>query len=63
MTREILSGKASELHQPGLPEQARLEVPIKPSATKEIAHPTDALAGAFPEWDLLPAAQFIRRVK
>jgi hypothetical protein len=23
----------------------------------------DALAGAFPEWDLLPASPFIRRVK
>ncbi|MBK4735245.1 hypothetical protein [Noviherbaspirillum pedocola] len=63
MTREILSGNASELHQPGLPEQARLEVPIKPSATKDVAHPADALAAAFPEWDLLPGTQFIRRVK
>ncbi|TXC79083.1 hypothetical protein [Paraburkholderia azotifigens] len=23
----------------------------------------DALAGAFPEWDLLPATPFVRRVK
>ena len=28
-----------------------------------VAQPVDALAGALPVWDLLPATPFIRRVK
>jgi hypothetical protein len=37
--------------------------PAAPAAPAQKAVPQDALAGAFPAWDLLPATPFIRRVK
>lgn len=36
---------------------------VDPVPVAASADPRDALAGALPAWDLLPAAPFIRRVK
>ena len=42
-------------------------IPVAPKSAVEApavrAPQRDALAGAFPNWDLVPQTQFIRRVK
>ncbi len=64
MAREILH--ESSAHQPAagsaqVAANAPLsETPVSPFG--DTGH-RDALAGAFPEWDLAPAVPFVRRVK
>lgn len=41
------------------PISERAGVVVEETATRE--HPADPLAGALPEWDLLPGTQFLRR--
>ncbi|MDQ2150173.1 hypothetical protein RBI22_15760 [Alcaligenaceae bacterium C4P045] len=59
MTREILAGTPAPVttSEPAAPKATLSAVP-----TTANEHP-DALAGALPDWDLLPATPFIRRVK
>jgi len=59
MTREILAGTPAPTttSEPAAPKATLTAVPMPANE-----HP-DALAGALPEWDLLPATPFIRRVK
>lgn len=60
MTREFLSAPSAAPAAAAIAAAARV-APV-PAATPPLlpAHP---LAGAFPAWDLLPAAPFVRRVK
>lgn len=62
MTREILTNNAQ---QPVLPKADEVATPAQAPSAASPSKPTarDALAGAFPDWDLLPATQFVRRVK
>lgn len=64
MAREILP--ESTISQTStVPDQslARVTVSDPPMAPFGDDNRRDALAGAFPEWDLLPAVPFVRRVK
>lgn len=60
MTQDFLSGpsqqQASPVQAPPHPHAAQTAAPPAP------AH-NDVLAGAFPEWDILPAVPFVRRIK
>lgn len=61
MTRQFLNDQPASASVPasaGAPSGV-------PAAPVRDARPVlqDALAGAFPAWDLLPATPFIRRVK
>jgi len=58
MAREILPTASLPSAQPVVAPQA---API--SAQASPPQERDALAGALPEWDLLPASPFVRRVK
>jgi hypothetical protein len=55
MTREFLSAPSAA------PAPAARVTPV-PAATPQ-QQPAHPLAGAFPAWDLLPAAPFVCRVK
>lgn len=58
MVREILPPSNPSNTAPTPPAQP----PLAPAATVQpVAH--DALAGALPSWDLLPASPFVRRIK
>ncbi|MDH1379636.1 hypothetical protein N5J07_09260 [Comamonas aquatica] len=58
MVREILPPSNPSDTAPTPPAQT----PLAPAATvQHVAH--DALAGALPSWDLLPASPFVRRIK
>jgi hypothetical protein len=51
-----------------IPESAQPATPADPAPVaiamqQPASDPRDALAGALPAWDLLPASPFIRRVK
>lgn len=51
-----------------IPENAQPATPADPAlvataAQQPASDPRDALAGALPAWDPLPASPFIRRVK
>lgn len=46
--------------RPGLAPAPAVSAPAAPPALDDAR---DALAGALPAWDLLPATPFIRRVK
>lgn len=64
MAREILH--ESNAQQPAAgSEQVAANAPLSepPISPFGDASHGDALAGAFPEWDLVPAAPFVRRVK
>lgn len=60
MPREILND-ATAPAQPVPPRPAAQQAPQP--ATPLPQDMPDALAGALPTWDLLPASPFIRRVK
>jgi len=61
MNRVIIPG-ATAPTSPTLPAvPAPIAAPTPPQQT--LAEAPDALAGALPAWDLLPATPFIRRVK
>lgn len=62
MTRQFLTDPAAQA-QPA--DSAPGVRPADPAPAQASPVPTrqDALAGAFPEWDLLPETPFIRRVK
>jgi hypothetical protein len=61
MNRVIIPG-ATAPASPTLPAvPAPIAAPTPPQQT--LAEAPDALAGALPAWDLLPATPFIRRVK
>lgn len=59
MTRDILGQQPAPAPQPA-PDT--VDVVQTASADAQAARP-DALAGALPAWDLLPAMPFVRRVK
>lgn len=64
MIRQISPGPALTPE----PQPAAAATPAAEPATASAASPApadvrDALAGALPAWDLLPASPFIRRVK
>jgi len=59
MTRDILGKQPAPALQPA-PDTVDVVQPASPDA--QAARP-DALAGALPAWDLLPAMPFVRRVK
>lgn len=61
MPREILpvNPAAEALH---LNATAKIQTTPQP-AQADLSLDKDALAGALPAWDLLPASPFIRRVK
>jgi hypothetical protein len=64
MAREILN--ESNAMQPAAgSEQVAANAPLSDALVSPFggANYGDALAGAFPEWDLVPAAPFVRRVK
>lgn len=65
MTRELLtsSGVATSTDQAqrSAPTSSTTQNGAKPNS--DVTLMQDALAGALPAWDLLPAAPFIRRVK
>lgn len=59
MTRQFLSDQPTP---PANENPAPAATPtVSPASAKPLYQ--DALAGAFPAWDLLPATPFIRRVK
>lgn len=61
MSRAIITGAdapANPAPPAGDPKPA-----AAPAVPAESASPPDALAGALPDWDLLPGSPFIRRVK
>ena len=60
MTREILPSNSETTQKPGAGADSK-----QPAAPAAHAHAKDkdALAGAFPDWDLVPASPFVRRVK
>ncbi|UCV15098.1 hypothetical protein [Quatrionicoccus australiensis] len=63
MTREIIHQTA--LESASVAEQSGLKTHAEPAQTLPVENEQfrDTLAGVFPEWDLLPAVPFIRRVK
>ncbi len=63
MTRDILiqpQHQPAQQRQPISYTQSTVAPQQVPAPAREMK---DALVGAFPEWDLLPAVQFVRRVK
>jgi len=66
MTRQFLADPAAPAATlPGAAAPAPAALPEAAQQGRQAQQPVcrDALAGAFPEWDLLPASPFIRRVK
>ena len=65
MTRDLLnsSGVATSTDQTlrSAPTSSTTQIGAKPNSAVTLMQ--DALAGALPAWDLLPAAPFIRRVR
>lgn len=64
MARESLT--ESTAHQiSATPEQSQAGVPVSAPQVASLGGEgrRDALAGAFPAWDLVPAVPFVRRVK
>jgi hypothetical protein len=59
MTRQFLTDQQPA---PPAPAAAPASQPAVQQQSAKSAY-QDALAGAFPAWDLLPATPFIRRVK
>ena len=57
MSRDILSDQTQKA------DSSQVTSPASHSLSSPPAKDKDTLAGAFPEWDLLPKTQFIRRVK
>lgn len=62
MTREILTN-AQPQSAPATVNESKKAMPAPFNSLSPRPASQDALAGAFPEWDLLPATQFVRRVK
>lgn len=60
MNRPILTGTPAQEAQ-----VAAAPAPSNPPPQQRTpaVPPADSLAGAFPAWDLLPASNFVRRVK
>jgi len=65
MTRDLLtsSGVATPTDQAQRPASTSSATQNGTNPKSAITVVQDALAGALPAWDLLPAAPFIRRVK
>ncbi|WP_420998239.1 hypothetical protein ACKI2N_023845 [Cupriavidus sp. 30B13] len=66
MTRQILaagSGQAVSDAAGAVVPDAAASIPAATEPGTPAAAPSQALAGAFPAWDLLPAAPFVRRVR
>lgn len=65
MARDIIS-EATTMPSPqtanSQPEQAHSPVAV-PTTTPQSLPRRDALADAFPAWDLVPSVPFVRRVK
>lgn len=55
MTRDVFIPRA------GTPVATPSSAPSTPAQTSDSNATDDPLASAFPEWDLLPATQFVRR--
>ncbi|MGJ7528048.1 hypothetical protein [Variovorax sp. GB1P17] len=63
MSRAIISGTdAPSDTAPGVDPALTLTKTV-PAAPPSPTEAPDALAGALPAWDLLPATPFVRRVK
>ena len=62
MPREILPENQAAAVQSVNAVPAANALPVSP-AQADLPLDRDALAGALPEWDLLPASPFVRRVK
>ncbi|MBB1634373.1 hypothetical protein [Cupriavidus sp. UME77] len=64
MTRQILAAATGDAAQAdavaATPGPAAATEPVQAAL---VAPLNEALAGAFPAWDLLPAAPFVRRVR
>lgn len=60
MARDIL---ASSTPSPAQPSAAPTVQPLANAPAPPPAQEEDVLAGALPDWDLLPASPFVRRVK
>lgn len=64
MAREILP-ESTAPQSPAIAEQSLAGVPVSTPQAASFGDEgcRDALAGAFPAWDLVPAVPFVRRVK
>ena len=64
MNREILDTvRAHEPQSAASVEQSQETTQRPIPSTELLTGPVHALANAFPAWDLIPAAPFVRRVK
>lgn len=63
MSRAIISGADAPADTTPNADPALALAKAVPVAPPSQAETPDALAGALPAWDLLPATPFIRRVK
>lgn len=59
MTRDIMNEQQSKPELQAVPAAPKSSVEVPAIRTLQ----RDTLAGAFPNWDLVPQTQFIRRVK
>ncbi len=62
MTRQIQGGLPADVQPQPQPRPKTEPAAATQQAPAPLEH-CDALAGALPAWDLLPAAPFIRRVR
>lgn len=64
MAREILN-ESNAVQPAARSEPMTANAPLSDAPVSQFggANHSDALTGAFPEWDLVPAAPFVRRVK
>lgn len=60
MARDIITSSTTEMPQAGSADQGH---PAPADRTPEPPARKDALAEAFPAWDLVPSVPFVRRVK
>jgi hypothetical protein len=63
MSRQILADTSDESATQHLKFRRGSEPAATPIGDTENRPLSEALAGAFPEWDLVPATPFVRRVK
>lgn len=63
MAREIFTGAEAQTKLENADNKQIEAKPLQSAQAGGMPNSSDALAGAFPEWDLLPVTQFIRRIK
>lgn len=62
MTRPIITNQPTPMNAVGNPDKSMQQPPSEAPAHPPSV-PKDTLAGAFPDWDLVPVTQFVRRIK